>query len=107
MWGCARICVRGVSALVRVCVYVWVSGHVIESHGACWQPGVPVRQHYNVAIPGEVAESVEHWSRMWDILGSKPGRVKSMTYQIGRALVSHVRDHGFKPWSSQINDLSN
>ena len=31
---------------------------------------------------GVVAESVEHWRRMRDIVGSKPGRVKSMTYEI-------------------------
>ena len=32
--------------------------------------------------PGAVAESVEHWSRVWKIMGSNPGRVKPMTYKI-------------------------
>ena len=29
-----------------------------------------------------VAESIEHWSRMWEIVASNPGRVKPMTYEI-------------------------
>ena len=33
--------------------------------------------------PGTVAESVEHWSRMWEIVGFQTySRVKSMTYKI-------------------------
>ena len=32
--------------------------------------------------PGAVAESVEHWSRVWKIMGSNPGWVKPMTYKI-------------------------
>ena len=28
------------------------------------------------------AESVEHWSRVWKIVGSNPSRVKPMTYKI-------------------------
>ncbi len=31
---------------------------------------------------GAVAESVEHWSRVREIVGSNPGRVKPMTYKI-------------------------
>ena len=31
---------------------------------------------------GAVAESVEHWSRVWEIVGSNAGRVKLMTYTI-------------------------
>ena len=32
--------------------------------------------------PGAVAESVEHWSRVREIMGSNPGRVKPMSYKI-------------------------
>ena len=32
--------------------------------------------------PGAVAESVEHGPHMREIVGSNPGRVKPMTYQI-------------------------
>ena len=32
--------------------------------------------------PGMVAESVEHCPRVREILGSNPGRVKPLTYQI-------------------------
>ena len=40
---------------------------------------------------GAVAESIEHWSRVWDIVGSNPGQVKPMTYQIDtcRFLAQH------------------
>ena len=33
-------------------------------------------------IPGAVAKSVEHWSRMWEIVGSNPSWVKPMTDKI-------------------------
>ena len=29
-----------------------------------------------------MAESVEHWSHVWEIEGLNPGRVKQMTYKI-------------------------
>ena len=31
--------------------------------------------------PGAMAKSVEDWSRVWEIVGSNPGRVKPMTYK--------------------------
>ena len=33
-------------------------------------------------VPGAVTESVEHWSRVWEIVSSSSGRVKPMTYNI-------------------------
>ena len=36
--------------------------------------------------PGSVAELVKHWSRMWEIVGSIPGRVKAMSYKIDTCL---------------------
>ena len=32
--------------------------------------------------PGTVAEWVEHWSRLWEIVGLNPGQVKPVTYKI-------------------------
>ena len=37
-------------------------------------------QHW-MGWPGVVAESVEHWFRVLEIVGSNPGRVKPMTYK--------------------------
>ena len=35
------------------------------------------------ALPkGTVAKSVEHWTHMWEIVGSYAGRVKPMAYKI-------------------------
>ena len=34
------------------------------------------------AVPGTVSEWVEHWSRMQEIMGSNPSRVKPMTNKI-------------------------
>ena len=33
-------------------------------------------------LPGAIAESVEHWPRLLEIVGSNCGRVNPMTYQI-------------------------
>ena len=33
-------------------------------------------------LPGALVESVEHWARVWEIVGSNPGLVKPMTYKI-------------------------
>ena len=33
-------------------------------------------------VPGAVAESVEHWPHVWEIIGLNPCRVEPMTYQI-------------------------
>ena len=38
--------------------------------------------YYGTLKPSAVVESVEHWSRMREIVGSNPSRVKPMTYQI-------------------------
>ena len=56
---------------------------------------------------GVVAELIEHWSRVWEIKGSNPGRVKPMTYQIGtcrlRAKCSALLGYA-KDWFAQCQD---
>ena len=44
--------------------------HIIRSHA------------YLSNWPGSVAESVEHWARVREIVGSNPGQIKPLTYQI-------------------------
>ena len=38
--------------------------------------------HSITGTPGAVAELVKHWSRVREIVGSKTGQVKPMTYKI-------------------------
>ena len=60
-----------------------------------------------ITTPGAVAESVEHWSRLREIVGSNTGRVKPMTYKIdtcrflARCLVLLGQD---KDWFAQCQD---
>ena len=57
--------------------------------------------------PGTVVESVEHWSRVRETVGSNPAWVKAMTYQIDTcrfpARCSALLGYG-KDWLAQCQD---
>ena len=73
---CSYICILYTTYMHYVIYYVYIKKHHQHVY-FCSNTCV-----YIYYTPGTVAESVEYWSRVWEIVGSNPSRVKPMTNKI-------------------------
>ena len=77
-----------------------MSGDDESEHGCMWELKIAgsacgISSESTGYTPGVLSESVEHWSRVREIVGSNPGRVKPMT-------INKIDTCRFIAWCSAI-----